>query len=776
MLVPMDSSTSEQSVVRLHGYITAFKCKRPEGNGFAVARFRIKDDEGRQHQETTVVGGGLCEFTERDPLDLRGVWEESKFGRQLRVTHAFRSKPANGSEWVTYLVQYISGIGPSRAKAMVKAFGDKLEETLDRHPEMLFDMPGMPKKTAEKILASWNDDRANRGVGLVLAELGLSGAIGRRVIEYFGSATETIVRQNPYKLIEVPGIGFRRADDIARHFGVRVDSPERSRAAILFVLEEEASDSGHVFVPLGRLLDRAEKDCEVKRELVKEQLPKMLRTTDTEHTYSIVQEEIPQANGLPSVPVLYLKHLHRAEVRLSKSIRRLLTAHPTIQHSTMAIEAALEHSQQDKGVTLNAEQRMAIRNAVTLCLSIVTGKAGTGKTTTLQILVKVAEMLNIRFSLAAPTGRAAKRMTEVTDQPATTIHRLLEFNPEVNGFLRNRMNPLDADLVIIDEFSMVDLKLAADLFDAIRAGTSVLVLGDPNQLMSVGAGRVLADMIDSGKIPRTDLHQIFRQAQQSLIVTNAHKVLNGTLPVFHRDEVREGTLSYDCYNVPAPAKPVKGEKGTDPVQLMEILTDFSTQKIPKRMQFDPIRDLQVLVPQKKGAVGVHEVNRHLQNVLNPRKEFERVLVNGREFRVGDRVMQMKNNHKLEVYNGDIGFVESFDREDKVLVVQFPTRRLEYQFKDTDELQLAYAISIHKSQGSEFKVVIMLLLTDHWIMLQRNLLYTAMTRSKKLLLVISQPRALFQAVTNNEAQVRNSSLIRRIKSAPDGKKPGKEEAA
>jgi exodeoxyribonuclease V alpha subunit len=767
----MDQNSSAPTVVRLTGYITDFRCKKPE-SGFAVARFRVRDDDGRQHRELTIVGNSLAEFNERDPIDLRGQFEESKFGAQLRVTHAFRSKPVNGTEWVSYLVQFISGIGPSRAKAMVKEFGDKLEETLDKTPEKLFEMKGVPKKTAEKIIASWNDDRPNRGVGLLLSELGLSSAIGRRVIDHFGSQTERIVRHNPYELTQVSGIGFKRADEIARHFGVGENSPERARAVIRHVVEEEASGAGHVFVPLGRLLDLAAKEG-VDKKLVREQLPKVIKDPqDPEKKYELIQEEIPQ-KGLPAIPVLFLKNLHRAEVRVARTVKRLVTATPLIQHSTVQIEAALEHAQADRGVTLNTEQRMAIRNAVTLCMSIVTGKAGTGKTTTLQVLVKVAELLNIRFVLAAPTGRAAKRMTEVTGQPATTIHRLLEWSPETKAFTRTRMNALDADLVIIDEFSMVDLSLAADVLEAVRTGASVLVLGDPNQLMSVGAGRVLGDFIDSAKIARTDLHQIFRQAQQSLIVTNAHKVLNGAMPVFQRDDKRDGPLTFDCYQVEAPGKTGKGEKGVDAPAFMELLKDFATKKIPARLAFDPVRDLQVLVPQKKGSVGVHEVNHHMQSVLNPRKEHDIVLINGRQFRVGDRVMQMKNNNKLEVYNGDIGFVESFDREDKVLVVQFPIKRLEYQFKDCDELHLAYAISVHKSQGSEFPVVIMPLLTEHWIMLQRNLLYTAMTRSKKLLLLITQPRALKQAVENNEAQVRNSMLIRRIRGLL---KDSKEEAA
>jgi exodeoxyribonuclease V alpha subunit len=467
------------------------------------------------------------------------------------------------------------------------------------------------------------------------------------------------------------------------------------------------------------------------------------------------------------IPMIYLRRMFQAEKKLAANLRRLIEGKPYRRFEMAHIDLAISRAEKELGLFLNDKQKEAVRTALTTSLSVLTGDPGTGKTTTLRVLVWVARHLNLRFLLGAPTGRAAKRMTEVTGAPAGTLHRMLEYDVVKREFTKDRNDPLDCDMVILDEVSMLDLMLSDTTMDAIPTGCAVVLVGDPNQLPSVGAGKVLDDIIQCGRVPVTRLDEIFRQAQKSLIVNNANKILRGQSPQFFTDPPgRTGPPGYDCYHIEPRTITVveagKKRQVVDAEWCKGMVARLVSETIPQRLGLDPIRDVQVLAPQKKGGCGVFAMNRHLQRVLNPQPPERIVSVKGQEYRCGDRVMVISNKYKLDVFNGDIGFIDKFDREDKQFVIDFDGKMVVYPFDEAHHLMPAYATTIHKAQGSEYKAVVAVVLKEHYMMLKRNLLYTATTRAKQLLVFVAQRAALEIAVERNDVEARNSLLALRLR--------------
>ena len=736
---------------RYCGHITRILFRKED---FAIAKFRTREEVEAPSRELTVVGNLLSTFTNKDLLEIFGKWEENeRFGRQLRLDTAHLQKPINVSEMACYLAAQISGVGPHRAKLLVAYFGDTLTDVLERNPERLLEVKGIGKDSAERIATGWKNDAIDRELSLLLSSIGVGGSWARRIRRQLGDNAVQVLKDNPYRLVDVHGIGFKKADEIARRLGYDEASDERARAVLFFLLERAATE-GHSFLPEGALLELATQECNISYEQAVAQLQLVL--DNTVQSPLLVRQIAKTKTGV-TTPIVYLQRLFRAEKRLAQDLLRLIAGKPYRQFELLHINLSIQRAEKDLRITLNEKQREAIRMTLSHSVSVLTGGPGTGKTTVLKVLVRVAQDLGLRFSLAAPTGRASKRMNEVTGEAAGTIHRLLQYSHKDRGFQKNREDQLDNDLVILDEMSMVGVSLARDMAEAIPTGACILLVGDPNQLPSVDAGRVLDDLLQSGCVPKIELTEIFRQAQKSLIVKNAHNILHGTLPQFFYDpQGKTGPLTYDCYMVNAPTLP--NSKSVDGERVKNLVARLAVERVPAKLGLDPIRDVQVLIPQKRGTCGTWEMNAHLQQALNPRPEKERIKINGREYRIGDRVMAMKNNYTLDVFNGDIGFVRKFDAEEKKFLIDFDDREVIYPFEDSDDLQLAYATTIHKSQGSEYKVVIAVVLNEHFIMLKRNLLYTATTRAKQLLLFVAQSRALEIAVQQNEVDRRNSGLI------------------
>lgn len=750
------------------GQITKIVFRKEE---FGIAKFRKIEGNEEGGDEITVVGVLLPNITGRETLEIFGNWEDTdKYGKQLRIESMQLAKPTTPQELIRYLIDYIPGVGPSRAKLLQKHFGESLESVLDDEPERLLEVKGIGTQYAKRIIANWQNDTINRRLSSFLASIGVSRAFSKKIREELGDNAEALIRLNPYRLIEVHGIGFKRADEIAKSLGYDETSAERARC-VLFYLLEKASSNGHVFLTRGELLKQATEECGLEPKITNEALEFMLTPSNPDDIPQLVQETIKTKTV--EISVVYLKRFYTAEKQVAQSLARIASAKPFRTFNRAAIDFAIKNAEKKVGITLSSEQREAVFMALTNAASLLTGGPGTGKTSTLRVLVQVASDLRLRLSLAAPTGRAAKRMNEVTGEYACTLHRLLEFSPDKRKFMKDSSDPLNNDLVIVDECSMIDLMLAGALTCAIPSGCCVLFVGDPNQLPSVGAGRFLDDLLRSGRFPKTELKTIFRQAERSLIVKNAHNILNGVNPQFYRDTPGVGPLSHDCYFLS-----VDTDKGkVDYADVKNKLAKLLLKRIPDRLQLDPVKDVQVLVPQKKGDCGVYDLNTYLQEILNPCEPKDRVMVGGRQYRLGDRIMATKNNLEIDVSNGDIGFLKKFNVEDAVLVLEFYGREVIYPFEKANQLQLAYASTIHKSQGSEYKVVLTVILNAHYVMLQRNLLYTAATRAKQLLVFIGQDSAISRAVSNGEAQQRNSLLVRRIKGLLKAlPAPTKEEAA
>ena len=699
-------------------------------NGYTVARLKA---EGRPGLVTVV--GSLPGLGPGEILRLKGEWQtHSKYGEQFKIESYESVVPATLSGIERYLSSgMIKGIGPVMAKRLVSSFGMDTLDVIEGNMERLLEVEGIGEKRVAMIGRAWREQKEIREVMIFLQGHGVSPAFAVKIFRQYGSAAISAVRENPYRLAEeVFGIGFLTADRIAEKLGIAKDSPVRARAGIQFVLNR-LSDEGHVYYPFDNLVEQCEKTLEADREVILE----AMASAASDHR--IVIEDMDTYGG--EGKAVYLVRFHVSEQAIARLLKDLLS-HPR-QLPLVDKEALLDAAEKKLGLVLSEQQAKAVRDSVERKVMVITGGPGTGKTTIIKSIIAVQDSLGRRVLLAAPTGRAAKRMTEATGIEARTIHRLLEFSPRDGRFKRDEENPLEAEALVIDEASMVDAILMYHLLKAVPPKATLILVGDVDQLPSVGAGNVLRDIIDSGKVPVVRLAEIFRQSRESLIIVNAHRVNSGRMP-FLEDQDRSDFLFIE----------VEG-----PEAALAKLVSLCREGIPARYGFRAVDDIQVLTPMHRGTVGALNLNEALQKELNPSKD--EILRGGRVFKTGDKVMQIRNNYDKDVYNGDIGRILRIDREEQELSVGFDGRLVDYDFSELDELVLAYATSVHKAQGSEYPAVVMPLLTQHFLLLQRNLLYTGITRGRKLVVLVGTKKALGIAVSNNRTQMRYTMLKQRL---------------
>lgn len=719
-------------------------------------------------KESFIATGDIPYSETEEPVQLYGEWVEDKtYGKQFKVTASHRVLPTSVQGLRNYLAasEDIKGVGPVRADKLAEHFGSKLLSILDKEPNRLSECNGISVELAQRIADGWSRDSAIRQVGLFLARHGVSPRWAGRIIKQWDAAKAVRnIESNPYSLTEIEGIGFITADEIAQSMGWKKDSPARIAAACIHVVSAGVSD-GNVYLHEHELVDGIVKIVSPRGKNVDE-VSKAAVSAVAEAIVSgqLIAEEI--SDGVLTSKLVYLPHLYRAEKALAERIAELNESPHTTPRNLDSVIAEVQDSQ---NVKFSTKQLEAIRGAFSNHFVVITGGPGTGKTTCVKAICDAAERLHKHAVLCAPTGRAAKRLSEVTGRGATTIHRLLKWGE--NGPQHFRGNPIDGDVLIVDESSMLDLELGQKILDAIHDECTVVFIGDVDQLPSVGAGSTLRDIIRSGSIPVVSLDTIFRQAESSLIIRNSHLIRRGEMPRFPEGKgVREN--SYVMWIPPAAAG---SEGGRDDAEWLKtklarvvgvnIPQAFGAGKVDGSgipQNINPIRDIQVLVPMKKHTIGANELNKVLQEALNPNGEV--VAVGGKAFKIGDRVMQTRNNYDegMDVYNGDIGFITANRPEDKCLDVDFDGRAVSYPYSDAGDLQLAYAQTIHKSQGSEYPVVVVVMGFQHWPMLERNLLYTANTRAKQLCLFMASKGAIERAVKNNPVHQRNTFLAQRIR--------------
>ena len=705
--------------------------------GYTIGRLSSRE----YPNELITVVGNLASANAGESVLLKGMWTNNpKYGKQFQIEGYETVLPATVVGMRKYLGSgLIKGIGPVMAGRIVNRFGMDTVDVIEDAPKKLMQVPGIGKKRVDMIMEAWDAQREVKNVMLFLQSHNVSTTHAAKIYKTYQSDSVPIVRENPYRLADdIYGIGFKTADTIAEKLGMEVESPHRVKAGLKYVLSQKADD-GHVFLYRHELIAAAQEILSLSIEAIEKGIAEL----------SVEEELIPENLGIPSPTeadeAVYLAPFYYSEIGVANSISRLLKR-PTIQPDSEFLNRSISQLEAKMGMSFAANQREAIRKALTSPAMILTGGPGTGKTTTTIGIIHLFEQFGRRITLAAPTGRAAKRLSETTKREAKTIHRLLEFSPGENGFKRNAENPLETDVVIIDEISMVDLVLMNNLLKAVPSEAALILVGDVDQLPSVGAGNVLKDLIASDKMPVVRLTEIFRQAQKSLIVTNAHRVNRGVYPKV------TGPSERDFFFI----------EESEPEEVAACICDLARDRLPKHYDYHPMDDIQVLCPMRRGAVGADNLNTELQEALNT--NLTETVRGGRNFRVGDKVMQVRNNYDYEVFNGDIGRISGVDPVEKQVSISFPERVVRYDMADLNELVLAYATTVHKAQGSEYTAVVMPLLTQHYLMLQRNLLYTAITRAKELVVIVGTKEALGIAIRNNKVVERNSHLTRRIQGA------------
>jgi exodeoxyribonuclease V alpha subunit len=707
---------------------------RSDDSGFTVARF-----ETSAHHHVTIVGE-LVGVSEGLPLRLRGQWiEDKKFGRQFRVTTYQLRSPETLLGIERFLASgIIPGIGPELARRLTAHFKMDTLEVIDRQPARLVEVSGIGAGRAAKLSAAFAAQREVQDVMVFLRGHGVSAAFAARIVKKYGKDAITVVRANPYRLAhEIWGIGFRTADAIAEKLGIARDAPERLEAGLLHALETSAED-GHMHVPDDELIAAAAEQLGADRAQL---LPRL----GALEQHRLVVREVLGDRG----PCTMMPWAHDAEVSSANLLSALVRT--PARGLSLDVHAAIHAFEAVTMVTLAEQQRRAVEAALVDKCTVITGGPGVGKTTIVKAIVHLAKLVHRRVALAAPTGRAAKRLGEATVMEAMTIHRLLEFQPHAGGFQRGRDNPLEADLIVIDESSMVDAQLFASLLAAVPPGAQLILVGDIDQLPSVGAGSVLADVIASEAATVIRLTEIFRQAQASKIVVSAHAINHGELPAL---ETPSGTdiAATDFYFIARD----------DPEAARATIVELVAERIPARFGFDPVTEIQVLAPMHRGELGTLALNHALQDRLNPKSDGPELTRGERTFRRGDKVMQLRNDYDKSVFNGDIGVITAINGDEGVLGVEFDGRLASYERAELDQLTHAYAVSIHKSQGSEYAAVVIPLVTQHYVMLQRSLLYTAVTRGKKLVVIVGSKRAVALAVKNADAKRRYTWLAERVR--------------
>ncbi len=703
---------------RLEGEVTGFLFRADDG-GYAV--LRLRDDADAEH----VALGALAHLHEGQRVVLTGQWTtDLRYGRRFKAETALAAEPRTLAGLERYLSSAVEGVGPELARRIVDAFGLDALAVLEEHPERLLEVPGIGDKTRDRIVAAWVGDRIGRELEVLLRGHGLGTAAIRRVLSTFGKGAADVVTRQPYRLVAVPGIGFKTADTIARANGVARDDPERVQAAIDFALSTAEGD-GSCFLPEASLVERC-------------------FTLDIDRTVALAGvEQAALSRRVVRHPAdweadrpVYRAEMEELEARLARRVAMRI-------RSVAPVDVDVQSAAKHVGIELAVGQARALSTAFAGGLTVITGGPGTGKTTIVKVLAEIARRRGETWAFASPTGRAARRLAEACGEEGKTLHRLLEFNPRDASFGRDESSPLEVDAVVVDEASMVDVYLFDALLESLPRKARLVLVGDVDQLPSVGPGQVLRDLIESAAVPVARLSEVYRQAAESSIVRNAHRVLSGEVPVSAEREA--GTR--DCFVI----------EREDAEELARTLVTVVTERLP-RNGFDPRRDVQVLTPMHAGPVGTVALNVRLGEALNP--TGEQIVRGNKRFRVGDRVIQTKNDYETDVFNGDVGTVARVSPAS--MTVSFEGREVEVSADDLDRLDLAWAISIHKSQGSEYPAVVVAMHNSHFVMLRRNLLYTALTRARRFACLVASPRALRMAATRTGVDDRHTGLARRLR--------------